>query len=88
MRRPDPARLDEVTSVAETWLRRCNGKPTQGMPVGRSNLRAVLATSTNVAVDKNNVIAWVVAGMPFTAEPARDDVQDHSLPQVGNTTAE
>lgn len=73
MKRPDPARLDEVTSVAETWLRRCNNKPAQGKIVSRNNLRAVLATSTNVTVDKNDVIAWTAAGQPFTAEPVRDE---------------
>lgn len=73
MRRPNPGRLDEVTSVAEMWLRRCNSKPAQGMVVGRNTLRAVLANSTDVTVDQNGVIAWIAAGMPFTAEPVRDE---------------
>lgn len=70
-RLPDPDRLDEITAVAEKWLRRCNSQPPEGVLTGRADLRAVLAFSTDVAVYDDGTIVWTGAGRRFTAEPVR-----------------
>jgi hypothetical protein len=75
MRRPDPARLDEITAVAEKWLRRCNSQPPEGVLTSRADLRAVLAASTDVAVYDDGTIIWVGAGRQFSAEPVRPPVE-------------
>lgn len=69
----DPAMLDEITGVAEKWLRRCNGLPKEGKPTSRRELRVVLAMSDAVAANSDNVITWRANGRTFTAEPVRDE---------------
>lgn len=69
MNRPDRAYLAEITGAAEEWLRRCNNRPWEGLPVGRANLRVVLAASIDVHVNDRGWITWRAAGRKFTAEP-------------------
>jgi hypothetical protein len=76
MSRHDPAMLDRITGIAEKWRRRCNGQPSEGMPVGRIELRRVLSTSAAVAAGPNGVITWRANGRSFTAEPVGDDAGD------------
>ena len=74
MTRPPAQYLDDITACAETWLRRCNGQPTEGWLVSRNALRDVLALSTtrNVSADENDVITGLGEAGKFTAEPVRD----------------
>jgi hypothetical protein len=71
--RHDPAVLDEITAVAEKWLRRCNGQPAEGILIDRATLRAVLAASAAVRVGPGGVVSWRSDGRGFTAEPVRDE---------------
>ena len=76
MNRPDPAMLDEITGVAEHWLRRCNGLPEEGKPTSRRELRVVLAMSDAVAANSDGVITWRANGRKFTAKPVRDELAE------------
>lgn len=67
--------LDQITAVADQWLRRCNGQPKAGIPINRHGLRIVLAASQNVAVSATGVITWRAQSGEFTAEPVRDDAR-------------
>lgn len=78
MRRPDLARLDEVTAIAEKWRRRCNSLPAEGVLTGRVFLRMALAASTDVVVYSDGKITWVGAGRQFSAEPVRDEQEPGS----------
>lgn len=75
MNRPAAEYLDDILSVAEKWLRRCNGHPADGIPVSRQDLRTVLLASTDVHLDEKDRIAWRAGGpmsidnRTFTAEP-------------------
>lgn len=73
MTRHDPAVLDRITGVSEQWLRKCNNQPPEGKPIGRRELRVVLAMSAAVAARADGVITWRSNGRTFTAEPVRDD---------------
>lgn len=73
MNRPDPAFLDQITAAAPTWLRRCNGRPSEGIATSPAALRTVLAASTDVARDRQGRITWRGAGRIFTAEPIVED---------------
>jgi hypothetical protein len=72
--RPTRSYVDEITSGADQWLRRCNGKPKAGIPVSQHGLRIVLGSSRDVTVDACGVISWTGAAGKFTAEPVRNDV--------------
>lgn len=72
MSRPDPAYLDSVTAAASTWLRRCNGKPEQGVITSAAALRIALGSGTgvvDVGCDAQGLITWRGPGGNFTAEP-------------------
>lgn len=71
MKRPPIEYLDDITSTADQWLRRCNGLPAAGIPVSRGTLRAVLASSGNVSANDNGVITWIGDAGQFTAEPVQ-----------------
>lgn len=70
---PTAAYLDEITGIAEQWLRRCNGQPEAGKPVSARGLRTVLASSKNVRVKADGTIMWTAAAGQFSAEPVRGD---------------
>lgn len=72
MTRHDPAMLDQIIT-AEKYRRRCNGKPAEGILVGRAELRAVLAVSAAVTLGPGGVITWRANGRGFSAEPVRDE---------------
>lgn len=76
MNRLSPQTLDEITSVAERWIRRCNKKLAPGGPVSAHRLRVVLANSENVRTEANGTIAWTGPAGEFTAEPVRDSISD------------
>ena len=65
--------LDEITGVAEKWLRRCNRLPREGKLTDAATLRLVLAMSDAVAANSDGVITWRANGREFTAEPVRDE---------------
>lgn len=71
-RRPDPETLNEITAVAEKWLRRCNGFPDEGILIGRAGLRVIVSMGESVAADSHGAITWWVNKRKFTAEPVRD----------------
>lgn len=71
IRRYSAEYLDEITSVSDQWLRRCNGQPGPGVPINRHGLRIVLASSADVAVRPNGVITWRASAGAFSAEPVR-----------------
>lgn len=69
--------LDEITSRAEKWRRRCNGCPIEGILVTARSLRVVLASSANVSADANRVITWTDgSGQRFSAAPVYDEVPE------------
>lgn len=72
MTRHDPALLDQITGIAEKWLRRCGGQPREGILISAANLRVILAASNAVTVGPGGVITWHVDGRWFTAEPVPD----------------
>lgn len=76
MTRPTAAELEQLIATAEKWLRRCNGKPAEGIPVSGAQLRAVLDTSPGVRFDRQGRIAWRGDGRAFTAEPVHDAPPD------------
>jgi hypothetical protein len=73
VKRPTAAYLDEITGIAEQWLRRCNKQPAEGRPVSARGLRIVLASSWDVRADKDGTITWSAAAGKFSAEPVRDE---------------
>lgn len=75
MSRPDPAQLDEMTGVAEKWLRRCNRQPPEGRLTDAATLRVILAMSSAVAADSFGIITWRSEDRVFTAHPVRDEPQ-------------
>lgn len=73
--------LDEITSPAEKWRRRCGsypgGYPIEGILVTARSLRVVLASSANVSADANRVITWTDgSGQRFSAAPVYDEVPE------------
>lgn len=77
MNRPDPAWLIEITAPAEKWRRRCNGRPADGIPVTRYELRVVLAASVDVKLTPEGFITWRAAdngiSPQFTAKPVQEE---------------
>lgn len=73
MTRPTASDLDQFTAAADLWLRRCNNRPADGVPVSRTELRAVLGVSAGVHLDKQGRIAWISEGRAFTAEPVKEE---------------
>lgn len=72
MNRPAPDYLDQITAVAERWVRRCNGQPAVGIPVSARGLRIVLAGSSDISAEESGVISWTSSARRFTAEPILD----------------
>lgn len=73
MARHDPEHLNQITSVAEKWRRRCEGKPHEGVLTDRAGLRVILAMSDAVTASSFGIITWHADGREFTAEPVRDE---------------
>lgn len=73
MSRPDPIYIDQLTAGAERWLRRCNNKPGEGIPIGRESLRQQLAISADVKVDGRGWITWPGTAGTFSAEPVPNE---------------
>jgi len=71
--RPDPDMVKKITSIAEKWLRKCNGQPPKGMPTTRFELRLMLMMSSAVVANSDGRITWRADGREFTAEPVRNE---------------
>jgi hypothetical protein len=65
--------LDRIAGTAEKWRRRCNGMPTEGILIDAAGLRAVLASSADVAAGTDGAITWRSNGRRFTAEPVLNE---------------
>lgn len=64
--------LDEITGIAEKWLRRCNGLPEEGILIKAAGLRVILAACTQVTAYDDGSIAWRGPSGLFSAEPVRE----------------